>query len=76
MSMFRNNKFIIEIKVQLLRAGKTQASIARELGVNRSFVNNVIKGHRSTKRVREAIAKAVGKRVNELWPSGPLRRAA
>jgi lambda repressor-like predicted transcriptional regulator len=72
----RNNKFIIEIKIQLLRAGKTQASIARELGVNRSFVNNVIKGHRSTMRVREAIAKAVGKRVDELWPSRPIKKAA
>jgi len=74
--MPRNNKFIIEIKIMLLRAGKTQASIARDLGVNRSFVNNVIKGHRSTRRVREAIANAVGKRIGELWPSGPYKKAA
>ena len=74
--MPRNNKFIIEIKIQLLRAGKTQASIARDLGVNRSFVNNVIKGLRHTARVRMAIAKAVGKRVEELWPSRPLKKAA
>ncbi len=74
--MKRNNKFIVQIKIQLLRAGKTQASIARDLGVNRSFVNNVIKGHRSTLRVRKAIAKAVGKRIEELWPSSPFKKAA
>ncbi len=66
----------IEIKILLLRAGVTQANIGRKVGVSRSFINQIIKGQRQTKRVRMAIAKAVGRRVEELWPSGPFQKAA
>jgi transcriptional regulator with XRE-family HTH domain len=66
----------LEIKILLLRAGITQASIAKKIGVTLPFVNQIIKGQRSTGRVRRAIAKAVGKRVEELWPSGPFEKAA
>jgi lambda repressor-like predicted transcriptional regulator len=66
----------LEIKIALLRAGKSQAKIARRLGVSKAQVTMVIKGKRAQKRVRRAIAKAVGRRVNELWPSGPFKKAA
>ena len=61
----------MEIKILLIRAGITQSSIARKLGVTNSFVNQVIKGHRHTERVKMAIAEAVGKPVEKLWPSRP-----
>lgn len=66
----------IEIKKALLDARVKQIDIARKLKITRQFVNIVIKGRRPTKRVRMAIAKAVGKRLDELWPSGPYKRAA
>jgi lambda repressor-like predicted transcriptional regulator len=66
----------IEIKVLLLRAKINQVAIARKVGVSASHISNVIKGRRSTKRVRVAIARAVGKRVSELWPPRPFKKAA
>lgn len=66
----------IEIKKALLDARVKQIDVARKLHLSRQFVNNVIKGQRPTKRVREAIAKAVGKRVDELWPPGPFQKVA
>ena len=63
----------LEIKILLLRVGITQTSIAKKLGVTLGFVNQIVNGQRHTKRVRKAIAKAVGRRVEELWPSGPLK---
>ena len=66
----------IEIKIALLRAQKKQTDIARKLGITKQFVNCVIKGQRRTAYVRKAIAKAAGKRIEDLWPSGPLNKAA
>ena len=66
----------IEIKVALLRAGTNQMEIARKLGITKQFVNQVIKGHRPTRRVREAIARAVGKPVEKLWPNSNHNRKA
>jgi len=66
----------VDIKILLLRAGVTQTSIARKLRVSLGFVNQNINGQRATKRVRKAIAKAAGKRIEDLWPSGPINKAA
>jgi len=66
----------IEIKIALIRANVLQSKIARKLGVSKVIVTNVIKGRRTSMRVRKAIARAVGRRVEELWPSGPLKKAA
>ena len=66
----------LNLKIKLLKAGITQADIAREIGVTRAFVNQIINGQRQTRRVRMAVAKAVGKRVEDLWPSRPSKKAA
>ena len=66
----------VEIKIALIRARKSQADIARNLGVDKAIVTRVIKGQRTSKRVRMAIAEAVGKRIEDLWPSRPYKRAA
>jgi len=66
-----------EIKKLMTSAGVSQGEIAGRLGVTKGLVYQVINGIRSTKRVRQAIADAVGKSVEELWgngmsiPSGP-----
>lgn len=65
-----------EIKKALIDADATLAGIARKKKVSRQFVHSVATGKRRTERIRRAIARAVGKRVEELWPSGPLNKAA
>ncbi len=64
-----------EIKKGLIDVDLTQTDIARKLKISKQYVNVVIKGRRRTLRVRKAIAKAVGKRIEELWPSGPIKKA-
>ena len=66
----------IEIRILLLRAGKSQSEIARELGVTQGFIAQVILGLRKTQYVQEAIAKAVGKRVESLWSRSNHKRKA
>lgn len=56
----RTNK-ATEIKVALLRLGKTQAQIARELGIHIASVNGVIHGRCKSKRVTDYIEELVKK---------------
>jgi transcriptional regulator with XRE-family HTH domain len=56
-----------EIKKLMTLAGVSQSEIAGRLGVTKGLVYQVINGIRFTKRVRQAIADAVGKSVEELW---------
>jgi transcriptional regulator with XRE-family HTH domain len=66
-----------EIKKLMKLSKVSQTNIAQNLGVAKTFINQVIYGIRSTKKVRQAIADAVGRSVEELWgnemsiPSGP-----
>jgi lambda repressor-like predicted transcriptional regulator len=64
----------IEIKIALIRARKSQADIARDLGVDKAIVTRVIKSQRTSKRVRMAIAKAVRIPVEELWPQSNRKK--
>ena len=57
-----------EIRIEILRANTTMAKIARAAKVSRGFVWQVVHGVRRTRRIREAIAQAVGKPIQELWP--------
>jgi len=57
-----------ERKVLLLRAGITQTDIARELGITKNSINQEIHDRRTSKRIRKAIARAVDRPVEELWP--------
>jgi len=63
----------IEIKKALLDARVKQIDIARNRHVSRQFVSNVIKGLRTSMRVKKAIAKATRKRIEDLWPPEPRR---
>lgn len=60
------------IRIALIDSGTTQRSIAIELGVSFSLINQVIYGGQgASHRVYEAIAKACGKTIDELFP--PIR---
>lgn len=56
------------IKIELLRIGVTQSEIANRLKVSVGSVNDVISGRRITPRIRTAIANAIGKPVEKIWP--------
>tara|TARA_B100000315_G_C14349510_1_gene483339 strand:+ start:254 stop:472 length:219 start_codon:yes stop_codon:yes gene_type:complete len=57
-----------KIKSLLIENGITQVSIAEEEDVSASYVHQVIHRIKKGQRVREAIADALGKSVDELWP--------
>ncbi|QQG66333.1 helix-turn-helix domain-containing protein [Desulfobulbus oligotrophicus] len=57
-----------DIKTGLASKNITQASIAKMLGVKPSSVHNVITGKRATPRIRQAVAMALGKPVEEVFP--------
>jgi len=63
-----------EIKAMLLLRGISQTEIAEVAGVERSRVSEVINGRRTTRRIREAVAKALGKEVAAIWPDEIYRR--
>ena len=57
-----------ELRMLMLLLDISQVSIANKLGVPRSYVNQVITGDRAFPHVRQAIAEAVHKTVDEIWP--------
>lgn len=58
----------LDINYRLRRLGKTQAQIARELGVTQSVVGNVINNRITAYGVASHIASLLGLRVADLWP--------
>lgn len=58
----------LEIRVALLRKGISQREIARQEKVDPGFVNQVVKRRRKTRRIREAIAKALEEPYEKVWP--------
>ncbi len=56
-----------EIKVALLRAGVTQAQIAKDLGLTIASVNGVIQGRCKSTRVMDYIEKVTGIRPVYHW---------
>lgn len=57
------------IKALILLQGTTITAIAREAGVSREWVSNIINGHKRSPRIQKAIARALGKKVEDLWPA-------
>jgi lambda repressor-like predicted transcriptional regulator len=58
----------IEIIYLLHRLGKSQAQLARELGVSGGVVNNVIHNRITAYAVATHIAELLGQEVGEIWP--------
>jgi transcriptional regulator with XRE-family HTH domain len=46
-----------------------QAEIARQLGVSRAYVSDVIAGNRRSERVEAAVADALGLDAGEVFPA-------
>lgn len=56
------------IKAELRARGMSLAAIARQLSVSRATVTCVCQGFRRSERVETAIATAIGKRPEDIWP--------
>jgi len=59
----------LEIKIELLKAGISIRQLARHVGVSHTAMSYTIHGVNKGFRLREAVARAIGKRIEEIWPS-------
>jgi lambda repressor-like predicted transcriptional regulator len=58
----------LEIKIELLKAGISIRQLARQEGVSHTAISYTIHGVNKGMRLREAVARALGKRLEEIWP--------
>jgi len=60
----------LEIKIELLKAGISIRHLARQEGVSHTAMSYTIHGVNKGLRLRKAVARAIGKSVEEIWPPG------
>jgi lambda repressor-like predicted transcriptional regulator len=58
----------LEIKIELLKAGISIRQLARQEGVSHTAMSYTIHGVNKGRKLREAVAQAIGKNVEEIWP--------
>lgn len=58
----------LDIRIALLRKGYTNAQVARDLGLERKTVSNVVHGYGKSRRVANAVSRITGIPVEALWP--------
>lgn len=63
-----------QIKAELEMRGLTQRALARDLQIKPATVSNVVNGFARSARVEQRIAIAIGRPLNEIWPSWYDRR--
>lgn len=64
------------IKIRLLEKGISQSEIAVRTSVVRSYVSHVIAGRSKNRRIRKAIADAIGIKMSEIWPEEENKKRA
>jgi len=57
-----------KIRAMLVEEGITLASIARQMGLTKSTVCDVVTGGRQSRRVKRAVADALRMKPKDLWP--------
>lgn len=63
-----------KIKHLMIEKEVSGAEIGRRVGVTRQAVYHVIAGIRVSPHLRQAIAEALGVRIESLWPIKPRSR--
>ena len=58
----------LEIRIELMRAGVKPSQIAERAKVGRPTVTNVIDRKTTSDRIQRMIAKAIGRKVQEVFP--------
>jgi len=56
-----------KIRALLIENKVKQVDIARELGLSSGSINRVISGHYTSRRVQEAVSKAVHVPFEKMW---------
>lgn len=59
----------LEIKIAMMKSGITQRQLARELGINHNTVYLVINKGLTSRRIMEAISKAIGIDKSIVFPN-------
>lgn len=54
-------------KAELVRAGVTQADIARQTGFSPAYVNDVIAGNRRSPAIEAAVAQAIQRPIDQVF---------
>lgn len=67
-----NNK----VKSMMVLKGVSQREICRALHVTPATVSLIVSGKKKSRRVRRAIAKALGVPYNDLWHEPEYKKAA
>jgi predicted transcriptional regulator len=65
-----------DIRAELVRRNISMVSVARSIGVSQPAVSQIISGKKTSSRIRQAIAKAIGKPVDEVFPEPVTEEAA
>jgi lambda repressor-like predicted transcriptional regulator len=65
-----------DIRAELVRRDRSAASVARELGLSKVHVGQVLVGKRRSPRVEEALAAAIEMPVDEVFEPAPNGAAA
>lgn len=66
----------INIQAELKTRKITQTKLAKKLKCSLPFLNQVITGIRTSKRIRGGIAAYIDKPVSEIWPDEKQEKAA
>lgn len=65
-----------KIKAQMVLKGVSQREICRTLHVAPATVSLIVSGKKKSRRIRRAIAKALGASYESLWNEPELKKAA
>lgn len=64
-------KRITPLKLAIVASGRSQKDLALELGLHESQLSRIVNGLETDAGTRYAIADALGRDVDELWPPTP-----
>lgn len=56
-----------KVKIEMIKREITQTELAKRLGLSLPHLNLIINGHRKTRWIREAIARELNVRVEDLF---------
>jgi lambda repressor-like predicted transcriptional regulator len=65
-----------KVKSLMVLKGITGVDIARKLGISPNTVYVVMGGYGKSRPIHQAIADALGMKVEQLWPENKNRKAA
>jgi transcriptional regulator with XRE-family HTH domain len=70
--MQRHPTLNLALKTAILASGKQQKRIARDTRIDETTLSHIVRGRReATEKEREKLARALGRRIDELFPSQP-----